>query len=120
MTEPALILAELEAHAQELDDLSSKLAEVERRLVPVETEYEEYVSGFEEGLWHRHTREGEKFPPEALRTRLAHREMDPSLLGKHVALQAQRRRMKDRISSLKAVVDAKRSILSALKEASFQ
>jgi hypothetical protein len=116
-TDPVTIMAELDQATEELNQLSGALAELERKLTPVEMEVEEFMAAHEEGLWTRHTEDGEKFPPEALRTRLAHRAMDANLLGRYSALLASRRRMEKRISSLKAVVNAKQSILSALKEA---
>ena len=114
LTDPTTVLGDLDLHAHELDDLSKDLAGVERKLVSVNDEYEAFMGAFEEGLWERHL-EGEKFPPEALRTRMGHRAMDPELLGRYVALTSSRKRMEKRIGTLKAVVDAKRSILSALR-----
>jgi hypothetical protein len=116
-TDPVSIIAELDLATTELNDLSAKLAELERALTPVELQVEEFCAAHEEGLWTRHVEGGEKFPPEALRVRLAHREMDAALLGRWSALVASRRRMEKRIASLKAVASAKQSILSALKEA---
>lgn len=117
-TDPVTIMAELDQATEELNELSTKLAELERALTPVELEFEEFIGAYEEGLWFRHTEEGEKFPPEALRTRLAHRAMDADLLGRYSALTASRKRMEKRISSLKAIINAKQTIISALKEAS--
>ena len=116
-TDPVTIMAELDKATCELNSLSSALAELERKLTPVELEVEEFCAAHEEGLWHRHVNDGAKFPPEALRARLAHRAMDADLLGRWSVLIASRKRMEKRISSLKAVVNAKQSILSALKEA---
>ena len=115
-TDPVTIMAELDAATQELDDLSTKLAKVERDLAPIELEVEEFRAQHEEGLWHLHL-EGAKFPPEQLRLRLANRAMDADLLGRYSALVGSRRRMEKRISSLKAVINAKQTIISALKEA---
>lgn len=115
--DPVTIMAELDNAAEELNDLSGALADLERKLTPVEMEVEEFEAAHEEGLWTRHVDDGEKFPPEKLRARLAHRAMDADLLGRYSALIASRKRMEKRISSLKAVVNAKQSILSALKEA---
>ena len=114
--DPVATLEELNGLANELDELSKNLAEVERRLVPVQSEYEDSFGAFEEGLWQQHVELGAKFPAEALRQRLFHRSMDPEKLGRYVGLMAQRKRMQQRESSLKASIGAKRSILSALKE----
>jgi hypothetical protein len=115
MTDPGHVLNDLYAHAAELDDLSKNLSEVERRLKVATDEYEEFMGAYEEGLWNRHVQDGEKFPAEALRARMGHRAMPPELLGKYTGLMSQRRRMEKRISALKAIVEAKRSVLSALK-----
>lgn len=116
-TDPVTIMAELDQATEELNTLSSQLAVLERKLAPVEMEVEEFRSQHEEGLWARHVDGGEKFPPEALRERLANRAMDADLLGRYSALVGARRRMEKRISSLKAVINAKQTIISALKEA---
>jgi hypothetical protein len=115
--DPVTIMVELDTATLELNDLSGKLADLERALTPVEMEIEEFRAAHEEGLWTRHIQDGEKFPPEALRTRLANRAMSADLLGRYSSLTASRKRMEKRIGSLKAVVNAKQSILSALKEA---
>jgi len=111
---PIDILDELYEHAAEIDSLSKRQANVERQLEPVELEYERFVTAFEQGLWVKHL-EGEKFPPEKLRMRLAHQQMPPPLLGSYTSLHAERKRIEKRISALKMTVEAKRSILSALK-----
>lgn len=115
MTDPITVMGDLEAHALELDKLSKELAQVERDLEPVTREYEEFMGAYEEGLWHQHMDLGAKFPAEALRTRMGHRAMAPELLGSYMGLLGSRRRLEKRVSTLKSVVDAKRSILSALK-----
>lgn len=115
--DPVTIMAELDEATLELNDLSGKLADLERALTPVELEVEEFMAAHEEGLWTQHTEHGAKFPPERLRERLAHRAMSPELLGRYSALIASRKRMEKRIASLGKVVNAKQSILSALKEA---
>ena len=115
MSDPVSVMGRLDQLAAELDELSRNLAEVERRLVPTEAEYEEFMASFEEGLWQKHVQDGEKLPPEKLRERMAHRAMPAELLGRYTALVSQRRRIRDRVGSVKAVVDAQRSILSALK-----
>lgn len=113
-TDPLTVLNDLDAHASELDKLSKDLAQVERDLEPVEALYETFVADFERGLWDKHVA-GAKFPPAELRLRMAHAAMAPDLLGRHSTLSHSRKRLQARIATLKAVVDAKRSILSALK-----
>lgn len=115
MTEPITVLQALNKDAAELDDLSLKLAELERQLAPVELEYEEFMAAYEEGLWEQHV-QGAKLPPAALRVRMGHRAMSPDLLGRYTGLVNSRKRMEQRIASLKKTIEAKRSILSAQKE----
>jgi hypothetical protein len=113
--DPLTVLGDLEQHAHELDTLSKDLAKVERLLEPVEQQYEAFRTAYEAGLWDQHVNGGAKFPAEGLRLRMARAAMPPELLGRHVELSNSRVRMMQRISTLKTVVDAKRSILSALK-----
>lgn len=106
----------LDEHARELDTRSKELAATERDLEPVEAEYRKFVDDFEIGLWQRsQDEEGFKLPSEALRLKLAHRSIDPAVLGRYVGLVKRRRRLEQRLRDLKAAVDAQRSILSALK-----
>jgi len=106
----------LTAIAGELDDLCSRLAQVQRDLEPVEREYEQFVANFELGLW-RKAESGEikRLPGEALRLKMAHLEMPAELLGRREGLRQSEKRLIKRISTLKAAADARRSVLSALK-----
>ena len=113
--DPLSVMADLQAHARELDQLSKDLTKVERLLEPVEREYEIFRTSYEAGLWEQHVGAGAKFPAEGLRLRMAQQAMPPELLGRYVELMGSRRRLQQRISTLKAIVDAKRSIISALK-----
>lgn len=113
--DPLTVLVDLQDHAKELDYLSKQLSKVERELEPVEQEHEAFRTAFEAGLWEQHVEAGAKFPAEGLRLRMAHQAMPAELLGRYVELMGSRRRLMQRIGTLKAVCDAKRSILSALK-----
>lgn len=116
MSTPQEAMQRLSDLAQELDQRSLDLAKLERELEPLRTGYENHIAAFELVLWERHTgEEGEKFPPERVRERMALRAMDPEIRGRHDALVARRRRIEQRIRDIKAQVDAQRSILSALK-----
>jgi hypothetical protein len=115
MNDPMEVMGRLDSQALELDKLSKDLADVERRLEPAEIAYEEFMAAFEEGLWEAHVTDGAKFPPEKLRERMGRHAMDPELLGRYTLLINSRRRLKDRIGSVKVGVEAQRSILSALK-----
>jgi hypothetical protein len=102
--------------AVELGDMSSKLAQVCRDLEPVERDYSAFVDEFEVGLLLRsESDEGYKLPSAALRLKLAHRKMDPDLLGRYMGLVNSRSRLQQRLRDLKAEIEAQRSILSALK-----
>lgn len=117
MSTPTEAMDRLEQLAEELDQRSLELADVERRLEPTELAYQAFVDEFEVGLWTKHEdSEGKtKLPSEAMRLKLAHKEMDPSLLGRYAGLLHSRKRLEKRIAALKVQVDAQRSILSALK-----
>jgi hypothetical protein len=108
--------ARLSVLAQELGARSGDLAHVSRELEATDEAYRAYVDEYEIGLWQRsQDEEGFKLPSEALRVKLAHKAMDPALLGRHKGLCASRDRLKQRIADLKAEIEAQRSILSALK-----
>lgn len=116
MTVDALeTLQALNAAAAELDQLAAQLDECEDKLRGVELEYEEFMGGYEQGLWELHVSAGAKFPPQALRERMGRKAMPPELLGRYAALTSRRRRLREQISTAKASMEARRSILSALK-----
>lgn len=116
MASAAQVMQTLDALASELDDKSKLLHQTELDLLPVEEDYRRFVDDYEVGLWQRSQDESDfKLPSEALRLKLAHKAMDPALLGRYVGLVKARRRLEQRIRDLKATVDAQRSILSALK-----
>lgn len=115
MTTPVEALNRLSELAVEIGTRASELAEVERRLEPVAIEHDRFVDNFDTGLWFQHVSEGAKLPSAEMRLKLAHKAIDPDLLGRYVALSNARKRLTDRIRSLRVEIDAQRSILSALK-----
>jgi len=116
MTTPLEALDRLDQHARELGDLSTALMEVSRRLEEVDREYQRFVDDFEIGLYLKSEEEnGPKFPSEAMRLKLARREMNPEVLGRRDGLERKRERLKQRIGDLKAIVESERSVLSALR-----
>jgi hypothetical protein len=117
VTTPLEAMDKLSMLADELDQRSRELADTERRLEPVEISYQAAVDEFEVGLWTQYedSEFKTKLPSEAMRLKLAHKQMDPALLGRYVGLVNSRKRLEKRIGALKAAVDAQRSILSALK-----
>lgn len=117
MTTPLEAMNKLDDLATELANRSSELADVERKLEPIEIAYQASVDDFEIGLWKTYEDSGykAKLPSEAMRLKLAHKSMDPALLGRYVGLVHSRKRLEKRIRALGITVDAQRSILSALK-----
>ena len=116
MSDVAQVRAKLDRYSSELDKMSRELFDIEKALEPVEAEYQQFVADFEVGLWLQSQQDdGPKLPSEALRTKLAHKKMDAALLGRRQGLIMQRDRIQERIRSVKSLVDAQRSILSALK-----
>jgi hypothetical protein len=110
------VMARLDELARELDGRSRELADTERGMEAVQAQYEEVVGDWEAALWEESQLGDTRWPPERLRERMAHRAMDPKLLGAYNAGVAKRKRLERRIGALKVQVDAQRSILSALKE----
>lgn len=115
MTSVAQTRDALSGIAAELDQLSSTLAEIERKLEPVQEEYDKFLRDFEIGLWQKHIDEDAKFPSERMREHLAHKAMPPEVYGRYFALVNSRKRAEARIKSLGKAADAQRSVLSALK-----
>lgn len=116
MTTPSDILERLDGHASDLGTLSDDLNEVQEQLRPLQEQVDAHLRAHEVGLWQKHVNNGDKFPPEKVRERLAIQDLDPVLYGRHTALLSKRKQLQQRISDLKAEIDAERSILSALKE----
>ena len=109
-------MTKLDDLALELDRRSKELAETERTLEPLEAQYEEFVGDWESSLWNESMHGDTKFPPEKLRLRMAHLAMPREILSAYTTGTAKRKRLEKRIGAVKALVDAQRSILSALKE----
>lgn len=109
------VMSRLDEYAVELDKRSKELAQVERELEPVEQFIEEFTDDFECALWEAHTKRDEKLPSAELRERLARKQMPAEVVTRHGRLLARRKRLEKRIRHLGDVIDAQRSILSALK-----
>ena len=113
---PQQALQRLDTHAQELGVLSAALLKVSQQLEVADVEYQAFVDNYEVGLYLKSEAEGgPKLPSEAMRLKLARREMAPDLLGARDGLARKRERIKQRIADLKSEIEAERSILSALK-----
>lgn len=115
MSDAISCMNKLDAFAEELDTLSKGLAEVERKLEPIEYAYEEFVGEYEIFLVEQAQEKGEKPPAERLRERMALKAIPREVLGPYQTLTAKRRRMEKRISAIKAGIEAQRSLLSAYK-----
>lgn len=103
------------ASSRELDDLSRGLMNAEVELAPIERELETFVADFQVGLYEDCLSKGERLPSSEIRLALAHRAFDRDRFNRYLALRAARVRARQRIGDLKGIVDAQRSILSALK-----
>jgi len=103
------------AAAHELNDLSGKLVEIERQLEPVEDQVNGFIESFVADLWEDHVKHEVKFPPEAVRSALAHQAIDVEIYARYRALKRTRVRLKQRLSDLREIVAAQRSIVSAAK-----
>ena len=116
VADPMVVMRDLNHMAQQLAHLADLSAKVERDLDATEREYQQSVDDYEIGLWQRsEDEEGFKLPSEALRLKLAHRNMDPALLGRYMGLKASRERLDKRLRNLRSQIEAQRSLLSALK-----
>ena len=119
---PQEALADLETARNELGQLSDALFQIGLALdgqggePGVEQQYQDFVDEYETGMWLKAQDGGPKLPSEALREKLARKAMDPNLLARHDALIRKRQRIRQRISDVSKIIEANRSILSALKE----
>ncbi|MDE2103212.1 MAG: hypothetical protein KGL39_38555 [Patescibacteria group bacterium] len=120
---PQEALQQLEDARDELGKLSDALYQISVQLdgkdnePGVEQQYQDFVDEHETGQWLKaQDDDGPKLPSEALRLKLARRDMDPVLLARHDLLIRKRKRVQQRISDVSKIIEANRSILSALKE----
>lgn len=120
---PQDALSELQKARDELAALSDALHKVNLVLDGtgtedgVEKQYQDFIDEHEVGQWLKSQEEdGPRLPSEALRIKLARREMPADLLARHDMLTRKRKRIQERMSGVAKIVEANRSILSALKE----
>ena len=113
---PATVMNELNALASESGDLAGKLHKLQRAFEPIEEEHDNFVSDFVTGLWAQHCDGKAKWPGEEVRLMLARQAMPPDLYGRYTAHKKSIDRIRTRMRSLRLEADARRSILSALKE----
>ena len=115
MTDNATASRVLMSAADELNSVSLKLVQAEEKLAPLEADLSEHIEDFMVGLWTDHIDRGEKHPPEKTREALAHRAFDRDRYHSILTLRASRGRQKARLSDLREIVAAQRSIVSAAK-----
>lgn len=113
MIESARILMDT---AAELDALSKELVQTEVVLADLEDAYQDFIEGYEAALWEDSLEEdGPKFPPERVRLALAHKAIDRGAYNRYRIAKRARVRSKQRLSDLREIVAAHRSIVSAAK-----
>jgi hypothetical protein len=112
------IAAELDARSKEAHIVARELDGYKERdgteVKGVQKLYDDWMDEFEVGLWNA-SEAGAKLPPEPMRERLGRRKMPPEMLGAQRILESKRKRLEKRVSTLKAEMDAQRSLLSAYK-----
>ena len=108
----------LKAAADELDGLSKSLIVVEKELGKLEVSYRLAVEDFKVALFKASQETGERMPAEDVRNALAHkhfRDHDEDAYTRYLMLRQARERAKGRISDLREIVAAHRSLVSAAK-----
>jgi hypothetical protein len=101
--------------ARELDDLSRSLLTIEKELAALEVRMTVWEEDTHAAMWQKHMEDGDKLPPETIRIALAHQSFPAVDRQRLLTLKAARGRAKARISDLREIVAAHRSIVSAEK-----
>lgn len=120
--DPHLVMDELDKAAKDYDSLSKLLSEAEERIAPLNRWYELVVEQTAVDLWDQYTtKKITRLPGEDVRLALAHREMRGTEDGaRNLAalgdLRATRKRLMREIDEKGRSINARQSILSALKE----
>jgi hypothetical protein len=107
--------ARLIAAARELDETSKALVQTENAIEMVEPEYEDAIEGYIAGLWEECVEQEKKFPPQDVRNALAVKAMPDDLRRNYRGLLRRRQKAKQRLTDLRELVAAQRSIVSAAK-----
>ena len=103
------------AKANELDAISKALVTVENRLEILEPQYEDSIEAYVAELWETCLQEERKFPPQDVRTAMAKKAVPQDLKDEYRTLIRRRAKTKARLSDLREIVAAQRSIVSAAK-----
>ena len=101
--------------ADELDKKSKELLVIETELQDLEPRYEDALETYVADLWDECVRDEKKFPPQDVRNAMAHKAMDPTLRLDYRTRIRRRAKAKSRLSDLREIVAAQRSIVSAAK-----
>jgi hypothetical protein len=107
--------ARLIAAARELDETSKALVQTENAIELVEPEYEDAIEGYVAALWEECVEQEKKFPPLDVRNALAVKAMPTELRRNYRGLLRRRQKAKQRLTDLRELVAAQRSIVSAAK-----
>lgn len=101
--------------ASELDEISKALVQTEGAIEELEPLYQQWIEDFIAGLWDESVEEEKKFPPQDVRNAMAVKAMDPDLRRDYRACIRRRQKTKQRLTDLREIVAAQRSIVSAAK-----
>jgi hypothetical protein len=107
--------ARLIAATSELDQISKQLIEVEKVLEIQEPQIEDAIEEYLVALADQCDEEDKRLPPEDVRKARAGKSVDAELRLAYRRNVAVRRRCKSRLSDLREIVAAHRSIVSAAK-----
>lgn len=119
MSDPIELIQKLEGLIEQRRDLSERLQKVQDDLEETQASYKRSVDDFEVDLYLESERTGKRLPSQALREKLARRNMTPELLGRYDGLIFMRDRLMRNLQDLKVDIDGLRSVLSAEKELGF-
>lgn len=99
----------------ELDEISKALVQIENAIEVAEPVYEDAVESFIADLWDECIRDEKKFPPKDVRDALAVKAINQGVRHDYRALLRRRQKAKQRLTDLREIVAAQRSIVSAAK-----
>lgn len=103
------------AASAELDQVSKALVQIENALEQTEPEYEDSIESYIADLWDECIRDERKFPPKDVRDAMAVKAMNQELRHTYRSQLRRRQKAKQRLTDLREIVAAQRSIVSAAK-----
>lgn len=116
MPAPQDVMDRLDKLARELDKHSTELAEVERKLEPLEAFWQELMDDKAVGYQERYEKDGVRVPSKDMQERLARRSAPPEVIGKRRTLLGSRERLKQRLQALRTDVSAQQTLMRALRD----